>query len=299
VSAGADGGRRTPGRRLGGALAQYAGFVPVGVLFVAFLLVPLGLIGAYSFWTVVDYNVVHDWTLDNYDYLLKTAAYRSALVATIWMSALATAITLLLAFPFAYWMARYLSRRWQRVALVAVVLPFWTSYLLRVYAWTTILGEKGVLNRALEGLGLISKPLSFLLYDRPSVILVLVYLYFPFAVLTLYTSLERFDWTQLRAAMDLGASPVTALRRILLPQIKPGIATAVIFVLIPILGEFLTPQLVGGTRGTMIGNSIVGFFQNAQYTRGAALALIVCLGIAVALVLTRKNLRMEATHGVR
>jgi spermidine/putrescine transport system permease protein len=289
-------GRRTAAfQRLG----EYAGFGPALVLFGLFLVVPLVLIAAYSFWKVVDYQVVHSWTTDNYNYLFKTPAYRSVAVATVWMSVAATAVTIAMAFPFAYWLVRYVPKRWQKPALLLVIIPFWTSYLLRVYAWTTILGEKGVLNRALQGVGLTHKPLSFLLYDRPSVIIVLVYLYFPFAVLTLYASLERFDWTQLKAAMDLGASPRVALSRIMVPQVRPGITTAVIFVLIPILGEYLTPQLVGGARGVMVGNTIVNFFQNAQYTRGAAAALLVAAGIVALLVVFRRNLRIEDASGAR
>jgi ABC-type spermidine/putrescine transport system permease subunit I len=282
-------------RRLG----EYAGFGPAIILFGGFLAVPLVLIALYSFWKVVDYQVVHQWTTDNYSYLFTTAAYRSVAWATVWMTVVATGITIAMAFPFAYWLVRYVPAKWQKPALLLVIVPFWTSYLLRVYAWTTILGEKGVLNRALEGLGIIHQPLSFLLYDRPSVIIVLVYLYFPFAVLTLYASLERFDWTQLKAAMDLGASPMGALRRIMVPQVRPGITTAVIFVLIPILGEYLTPQLVGGAHGVMVGNTIVNFFQNAQYTRGAAAALLVATGIVALLVIFRKNLRIEDAHGAR
>jgi spermidine/putrescine transport system permease protein len=129
------------------------------------------------------------------------------------------------------------------------------------------------------------------------VILVLVYLYFPFAALTLYASLERFDWNQFRAAMDLGATPATAVRRILLPQIRPGITTAVIFVFIPILGEYLTPQLVGGAKGVMIGNLIVNFFQGAQYTRGAAAALLIAALIVVLLAIFRRSLEVEDPYG--
>ena len=151
----------------------------------------------------------------------------------------------------------------QRLLLVLVILPFWTSYLLRVYSWLNILGDGGAINRFLQWTHLTDHPVSFFLYDRPAVILVLVYLYFPFAVLTLYASLERFDWDQFKAAMDLGATPRTAITRILLPQIRPGITTAVIFVFIPILGEYLAPQLVGGARGVMIGNLIVNFFTGA------------------------------------
>jgi ABC-type spermidine/putrescine transport system permease subunit I len=293
-----------PRARLGAArdriapLAEYAGFLPALVLFGAFFLVPLGLIVAYSFWRVVDYNVVHDWTLDNYRYFFSVGTYVRTFWATIWVAVLATALTIAVAFPFAYWLVRHVPHRWQKPLLVLVIVPFWASYLLRVYAWLTILGEQGALNRFLQWISLTDRPVSFFLYDRPAVVLVLVYLYFPFAALTLYAALERFQWDQLRAAMDLGAAPLTAIRRILLPQVLPGIVTAVIFVFIPILGEYLTPQLVGGAKGVMIGNLIVNFFQGAQYTRGAAAALIIAALIVVLLVIFRRSLelREETLH---
>jgi len=181
--------------------------------------------------------------------------------------------------------------------LLLVIIPFWTSYLLRVTSWITILGEKGLVNRALEALGLVHQPLSFLLYNRWAVIFVLVYLYFPFAALTLFSAFERFDWTQLKAAMDLGAPPLTAIRRVMIPQVRPGLITAVIFVFIPVLGEYLTPQLVGGTDGVMIGNLVVNFFQGAQYTRGAAVALLIAALAVAALVLFRRSLVVEQVYG--
>ncbi|MDX6511195.1 MAG: spermidine/putrescine transport system permease protein [Gaiellaceae bacterium] len=279
------------------ALAQYAGFLPALVLYGLFFLVPLGLIVAYSFWKVVDYNVVHDWTIDNYRYFFSVPTYVKTMWATLWVALLSTALTLGIAFPFAYWLARYVPKRMQRVLLVLVILPFWTSYLLRVYSWLNILGAQGALNRFLEWSGITGHPVSFFLYDRPAVVLVLVYLYFPFAALTLYASLERFDWDQFKAAMDLGAKPATAIRRIMLPQIKPGITTSVIFVFIPILGEYLAPQLVGGARGVMIGNLIVNFFQGGQYTRGAAAALLIAALIVVLLVVLRRSLEVKDAYG--
>ncbi|HEV8686673.1 MAG TPA: ABC transporter permease [Gaiellaceae bacterium] len=288
-----------PRARLGAArdrlapFAEYAGFLPALVLFGAFFLVPLGLIVAYSFWRVVDYNVVHDWTLDNYRYFFSVGTYIRTFWATIWVAVLATALTIAIAFPFAYWLVRHVPRRWQKPLLVLVIVPFWASYLLRVYAWLTILGEQGALNRFLQWTHVTDRPVSFFLYDRPAVVLVLVYLYFPFAALTLYAALERFDWDQLRAAMDLGATPLTAIRRIMLPQVLPGIVTAVIFVFIPILGEYLTPQLVGGAKGVMIGNLIVNFFQGAQYTRGAAAALLIAALIVVLLAIFRRSLELR------
>jgi spermidine/putrescine transport system permease protein len=274
-------------------IAQYAGFIPALILYGVFFLVPLGLIVAYSFWQTIDYNVVHRWTVDNYRYFFSVPTYVRTVWATLWVSFLATAITILMAFPLAYWLVRYVRKSLQGLFLVLVILPFWTSYLLRVYSWLNILGEQGAINRFLIWTGLTHAPVSFFLYDRPAVVLVLVYLYFPFAALTLYASLERFDWNQFKAALDLGASPRTAVTRIMIPQMKAGIVTAVIFVFIPILGEYLTPQLVGGARGVMIGNLIVNFFTGAQYTRGAAAALLIAALIVVLLVIFRRSLEVE------
>jgi spermidine/putrescine transport system permease protein len=218
--------------------------------------------------------------------------------ATVWVSVAATALAIALAFPFAYWLSRYVPKRLRTPLLVLVIVPFWSSYLLRVYSWLTILGEHGVLNRFLQWTGITNHPLGLFLYDRPAVILVLVYLYFPFGALTLYSSIERFDWNQLRAAMDLGASPLTAIFRILVPQIRPGIITAVIFVFIPVLGEYLTPQIVGGTGGVMIGNLIVNFFQSAEYTRGAAASLLIAGFIVLLLAVFRKSLSSRDAYGI-
>jgi len=283
--------------RRGSALLQYVGFVPALVLFGVFFAFPLGLIVAYSFWETIDYNTVHNWTLDNYRYFFSVSTYVSRTWTTLWVALAATAATIGLAFPFVYWLVRYVRRgALQRLLLILVILPFWTSYLLRVYSWLNILGDEGAINRFLQWTHLTHHPLTFFLYDRPAVILVLVYLYFPFAVLTLYASLERFDWDQFKAAMDLGATPRVAITRILLPQIRPGITTAVIFVFIPILGEYLAPQLVGGQRGVMIGNLIVNFFTGAQYTRGAAAALLIAALIVVLLAVFRKSLEVEDAY---
>jgi ABC-type spermidine/putrescine transport system permease subunit I len=283
--------------RASSILSSYGGFAPAIVLIGGFFFVPLGIVVAYSFWQDENYTVVHHWTTENYRYFFSVSAYVSTMWATLWVAAVGTAISIGLAFPFAYWLSRYVPRRLRAPLLVLVVVPFWTSYLLRVYSWITILGDKGLLNRFLEWTGITSGPVSVFLYNRAAVILVLVYLYFPFAALTLYSSIERFDWNQLRAAMDLGASPLTAIRRILLPQIRPGIVTAVIFLFIPMLGEYLTPQIVGGTQGVMIGNQIVAFFQQDLFARGSAVSLLVAAFIVLLLLVFRRSLRIEDTYG--
>jgi ABC-type spermidine/putrescine transport system permease subunit I len=274
-----------------------AGFLPSVALFGIFLGAPLVLIVLYSVWRVQDYNVVHDWNLDNYHYLLSTAAYRNVAVRTLVITCAATALTLLAAFPFVYWLCRYVSDAARRPLLLVVILPFATSYLLRVYAWTSILGDQGLVNRALQWLGLSNHPTQ-LLYNPVAVIVVLVYLYLPFAVLTLFTALERFNWEQLKAAEDLGSRASRAVVQVLLPQLRGGIITAVIFVFIPILGEYLTPQLVGGTKGSMIGNTVVNFFGSSQYARGAALGILIMAVVIVLLVPTRRHLDVGSIpHG--
>lgn len=281
----------------GEAVGSYLGLAPATLLFGLFFFVPLAIVACYSFWETVDYRVERNWTFANYEQFFSVGSYVSTMWATLWVSVVATTITVLLAFPFAYWLSRHVPRRARPVLLVLVLIPFWTSYLLRAYSWITILGDKGLLNRFLQWTGIVDHPIGLFLYNRPAVILVLVYLYFPFAVLTLYASIERFDWRQLRAAMDLGARPTTALRRILLPQVRPGIITAVIFVAIPILGEYLTPQIVGGTKGVMIGNLIANFFQVGQFTRGAAASLIIAAFIFLVLAVFRRSLSTPEAYG--
>jgi ABC-type spermidine/putrescine transport system permease subunit I len=284
-------------RRLTSAFTSYGAFLPAILLLGGFFLVPLGIIVVYSFWQVIDYNVVHHWTLDNYRYFFSVAAYVDTMWKTLVVSVTATAISIGFAFPFAYWLSRHVPRRLRAPLLILVVVPFWTSYLLRVYAWLTILDRKGLLSRFLDWAGIIKGPTGVFLYNRPAVVLVLVYLYFPFAALTLYSSIERFDWDQLRAARDLGATPLGAIRRILVPQIRPGIVTAVIFVFIPIIGEYLTPQIVGGTSGTMIGNLVANFFLAAEYTRGAAVSLLIAAFIILLLIFFRRSLSAPEAYG--
>lgn len=273
-------------------VSRYLGFLPALVLYGLFFLFPLALIVGYSFWTVVDYEVVRDWSLDNFHYLLSVSAYSRTFLSTLWMSGAVTILDLVVAFPVAYWLARYVPERWQRPLLALLIVPFLASYLLRVYAWVTILDSNGLVNTVLQDVGIFSEPHA-LLYNRSAVIVVLVYLYFPFAALTLYAALKSFDMDQLTAAMDLGASRVKAIRTIMLPQIRPGITTAAIFVFVPVMGEYLVPQIIGGTDGIMYGNLIATFFQGGQYTRGAAAAVLVTAVIVLLLVTFRRSLELR------
>ena len=276
--------------RLGRAAPALPGLLVLAVLFLA----PMAIMFVFSLWrTNPDFDIVQEWNLNNYARFFTSGTYLRTFLKTLVMAGLVTAAGLATALPFAYFLVRYVSRRLQRAVLLAVIVPFWTSYLLRVYAWQAILGERGALNQFLMGIGLIKEPSTLLVYNDAGVFLVLVYVYFPFAALALYASLEKFDFTQLHAAQDLGARPDQAFRHVLLPQIRPGIITACIFVFIPILGEFLTPTLVGGAQGSLIANLIVNFFRGAQIPEGAALAIVVAAFVTVVLIVFRRSLRVE------
>ena len=269
---------------------QYVGFAPAAVLFGVFFIAPLCLIVVYSFWVTKNYELVPAFTKSNYATIITTSTYIRTFLKTVVMALLATMTALALAFPFCYWLVRYVPKRLQRVGILLVVLPFWTSYLLRVYAWVAILGDRGAINSLLKALGLTHEPIRLFLYDNPGVYIVLVYLYFPFAALTLYASLERFDWRLLHAAVDLGASPMRAIASTLLPQMRLAFVTAGIFVFIPILGEYLAPAAIGGTNGVLMGNLVANFFAGYLLPLGSAASVLIALVIFIVLILFRRSL---------
>lgn len=278
------------GKRFGRALPALPGLAVLLFLF----LVPMAIMFVFSFWkTNNDFAVVPDWNLDNYARFFVEGTYLRTFLKTLIMAALVTVTALAIGLPFAYFLVRYTGKLTQRVILLAVIVPFWTSYLVRVYAWQAILGEHGALNQILQAIGLIKVPLDIFNYDDPGVFVVLTYIYFPFALLALYASLEKFDYTQLNAAQDLGARPDQAFRHILLPQIRAGIITACIFVFIPILGEFLTPTLVGGAQSSLIANLVLNFLRNDQFAEGAALAIIIAAFVTTIMIVFRKSFRVE------
>ncbi len=290
ASAPAAGSSSSLARRLGRAAPALPGLAVLLFLF----LVPMAIMFVFSFWrTNNDFVVVPEWNLGNYARFFLEGTYLRTFIKTLIMGALVTATALAIGLPFAYFLVRYTGKLAQRVILLAVIVPFWTSYLVRVYAWQAILGEHGALNQILQAIGVIKVPLDIFNYDDPGVFVVLTYIYFPFALLALYASLEKFDYTQLNAAQDLGARPDQAFRHILLPQIRAGIITASIFVFIPILGEFLTPTLVGGAQSSLIANLVVNYLRNDQFAEGAALAIVIAAFVTTIMIVFRKSFRVE------
>ena len=276
---------------------QFVGFAPAAILFGVFFIAPLCLIVVYSFWETKNYELVPAFTTKNYHTIITTSTYVKTFAKTVLMAFLATITTLAVAFPLCYWLVRYVPKKLQRVLFLLVILPFWTSYLLRVYAWVAILGDNGAINSLLKFVGLTHEPIRLFLYDNPGVFIVLVYLYFPFAALTLYASLERFNWRLLHAAVDLGASPMRAIATTLLPQMRLAMVTAGIFVFIPILGEYLAPAAIGGTNGVMMGNLVANFFSGYLLPLGSAASVLIALVILIVLILFRRSLDTKDIYG--
>jgi spermidine/putrescine transport system permease protein len=252
---------------------------------VAFFLVPIAIVGAYSIDVFSIYPAKHPVTLAGWHDFLHSAIYLELFWKSVRMSLLVSVLVVLLAYPVAYYLALGGTKR-KYVLLLILIAPFLTSYLLRVLAWKVILGNNGVLNSFLAWTGLRSAdhPLSQLLYSRFAVMLVLAYVWIPFVALPIFVSLETLDQRLLEAAADLGASRRQAFLRVTLPLSLPGVVAAFLFVFIPTVGEFVTPSLVGGPSGYMYGNQISDLFSTGfpDWQTGSVLALFL-LGVVTVL----------------
>jgi spermidine/putrescine transport system permease protein len=228
----------------------YAG--PITLWFSVFFVVPLVFIILFSFLKAnIDGGVLPVFSLKAYR-ILTTPRFLRVLWNTVWVSGLSTLITIVAAMPCAYFMAR---SRHKNFLLILVIIPFWTNFIIRVFAWKTILEPNGVINSLLKWTGFIAEPLS-LEHTWASIILINVYTYLTYAIMPLYSAIEKFDFSLLEAARDLGASKPQSMFRVLVPNVKGGITTAVFFVLIPLLGSFAVPQLIGTKDMYLLGNEI-------------------------------------------
>ncbi len=254
---------------------------PARVWSALFLAAPLAIIGAYSLLTRGDYGGVETpWTIENYS-RLADPLYLAILWRSLWIATLSTALCAALGFPLALFIAR--AKRHRNLLLQLVLLPFWTSFLVRTYAWLFILRDTGLINTALQRLGLIHSPLP-LLYNNAAVVTGLVYNFLPFFVLPLYAILERLDPSLPEASADLGATPLSTLRRVIIPLAAPGIAAGSALVFIPCLGAYLTPDLLGGGKTVMLGNLIQNQFTTARdWPFGSAASLTLMLVSALLL----------------
>ena len=263
------------------SLRAYSLLSPTLIIMAIGILVPFGILIVMSFWTQVGFGFNMAPTVANYEMAAERPIYGALLKRSLWMSSAATVATVLLCYPMAYFVAFHVHRN-KMLWIVLMTLPFWTSYLLRVFAWKVVLGYDGVINSALMNIGLIEAPLEFLLYSQTAVIITLAHAWAAFAILPMYVSLEKIDRSLLEAATDLGDGPMMRFLRITLPLSLPGVISASLLIFIPTTGDYITPALLGGPDGSMIGNLIQKQFGAVNnWPMGAALAIILMLSIAV------------------
>jgi putative spermidine/putrescine transport system permease protein len=281
-------------RRVGGALWSRSWLKLALVLalpaiaFVAVYITSLGALFVSSFWTVDSFTgqLVHDWTTINYQTLWDDEVYRRVALRTITIAALVTIADAVIAFPFAYYMARVAGPRSRAALFVLVLLPLWASYLARVYSWRLILNSDGMLNWVLNGLGL---PDASIAYTNTAVWLVFTYIWLPFMILPIYASLERIPHSYLEASRDLGAKGFRTFRTVIWPLALPGVVAGSIFTFSLTLGDYITPTLVGGTNSQFIGNVVYDSVnQSSNLPFAAAFAVVPLAVMAVYLVVARR-----------
>jgi len=243
-----------------------------------FLLLPYALLFCYSFWSVsASQQIVHSWNLDNYRELLRVSVYGQTLFRSMGIAARVMILSLLLGYPLAYYLSFHAGGR-KDLLYQLVIIPLWVSYLVRAYAWKTILGSDGVLNTLLQYVHLTKHPLEFLLYSPFAVVLTLTHIYTPFAFLPIYASLEHIPRNLIEASHDLGASPFQTFWRVIFPLSLPGVLAGATFAFVLSLGDFLAPLLLGGPSGIMISNIVVSLFGAAyNWPLGAAISLCMLL----------------------
>jgi len=271
---------------------------PTLAIMLAALAAPMALLALYSFWSQDGYALDRHATLAQFATAIGRDSYRALFWRSIGISSLVTLVTVALAYPMAYFVA-FRVEKTKFVWLILLTIPFWTSYLLRVFAWKLILGYNGVINSGLMSLDLIHQPLTFLLYNPVAVVVTLAHAWAPFAILPIYVSLEKIDRSLLDAAADLGDGPVRRFLRVTLPLSMPGVIGAAVLIFVPTTGDYVTPALVGGSNGVMIANVIEEQFDKVgNWPLGAALAMASMAAVAVVTLLFVAAMR-AATARIR
>lgn len=265
----------------------YASLLPPLVWTSLLYFVPLAILISYSVWRLESFDIVKQFSLVNFQTILTNPSYRSVILRTVTTALSVTLIDIVIALPLGYFIARF-GGRYRGLLTMLVILPLWSSYLVRVFSWKIILGYNGVLNTALLSLGMLKQPSQMFLYSQFSTLLTFVHVWLPFMILPIITAFERLPQDFLEASADLNASPWTTFRRVALPLVTPGILAGSINVFSLTMGDFITPSLVGSPQGIMLGNVISSQFGvSYNWPLGAAFSLVVMLivfsGLAIAL----------------
>ena len=249
---------------------------------VLLLAAPLGTILVFSFWTQDYLTIDRTPTLANYREAFADPIYRVLMGRSLAIAGIVTAVTVVLAFPVAYYVSFRVDPSRKSLWLFLITIPFWTSYLLRIFLWKVMLGYNGVINSALTGIGVIDEPLTFILYNANAVVITLSHAFAPFAILPIFVALEKIDRSLLEAARDLGETAATTFLRVTLPLAAPGVVAALLIVFIPTVGDYITPAQVGGPGGKMIANFIYElFFSLNDKPMGSTLAVIAMALVAL------------------
>ena len=253
-----------------------------------FLLLPYALMFAHSFWAVHNGQLVQHWNLENYSTLFSKPVYSGVFLRTLRIAASVTFCSLLLGYPLAYYLSFHSGAR-KELLYQFVIVPLWVSYLVRGYAWKTILGTDGVLNGFLQYLHFTREPVSFFLYSPFAVVLMLTHIYTPFVFLPIYAALEHIPRPLVEASQDLGAGSAQTFFRVILPLSLPGLIAGATFAFVLSLGDFLAPLLVGGASSTMISNVVQSLFGAAyDWPLGAAISVCILIVILSLLFLTER-----------
>ncbi|QBX34866.1 ABC transporter permease [Paracoccus liaowanqingii] len=263
------------------------------------LAAPLATILAYSFLTDGYLEVLPEGTLQNYGQVLTDPIVRAVMLRSLIVAAVVTFATVVTAFPIAYYVSFMVRPERKAMWLFLITIPFWTSYLIRVFLWKVILGYNGVVNSSLTGLGIIDEPLTFILYNVNAIVITLAHAYAPFAILPIFVALEKIDRSLLEAGRDLGESRLMTFWRVTLPLAMPGVIAATLIVFIPTIGDYVTPEVIGGGKIPMIANMIqVQMLALDNRPLGSALAVtamvIVALVSALFLFLNRRFLKVRS-----
>jgi spermidine/putrescine transport system permease protein len=254
-----------------------------------FLLLPYALMFSYSFWSVSPaQTIVHSWSFANYRDLLSHEVYRQTLLRSAWIAARVMIFSLCLGYPVAYLLSFHAGAK-KNLLYQLVIIPLWVSYLVRAYAWKTILGTDGVLNTSMQYLHLTNHPLQFLLYSPFAVVLTLTHIYTPFTFLPVYAVMEHIPRNLVEASQDLGASRLQTFWRVVLPLSIPGVVAGATFAFVLSFGDFLAPLLVGGPSGIMISNVVASLFGAAyNWPLGAAISFCMLALVVGLLWLSQK-----------
>ncbi len=275
-------------------LLSGVGLLPLTVWQVVFYFVPAALLFLTSFWVLQRYKLVADWTLANYRQVFGNRIYIDAYLTSLWLAVTTVVISVILAYPAAYAVAFVVPRRWQRLCMIAMIIPFWTNYLVRAYAWQLVLANTGLVNYLLQRLGLRDQPIT-LLYTHVATRIGLVHFLVVLLALALYTRMESIDRHLLEAAQDLGASRLRAFIEVILPLTRGALVTGVMFIFVLAFADFVSPAVLGGQTRRVFPQLVVDAIQNdVNYPLAAAFAAVMVGTILVVVgILSRVQTRVE------